>query len=323
MSRKFERKTRELLGGAGEPGGVAGGAMPGGLTVGSDRLFGTSAGFPHVVELDLARVHRNPDQPRRHFDEAELRSLASSIERHGLQNPVLVRPLPQGEYLLIGGERRVRAHEMLGRKTVFAILTSGDPDEIGLIDNVQRVDLNAVEYAAALARLIDKHGYTHDELAAVVGRDRTDVTKLLAIMSLPAEMREEYAAAYVHVSRSVMIEIAAAPAELRAGLWERAKEGASVKAVRQAKREHAQGAAAGADPDSTPPEPGPKEAMRSLQASVKRIMRDVAVVREQRRFLDPDNRDGLMRLRAEIDAILEGADGGMDGEVEHGVESGA
>ncbi|CAO3411210.1 ParB/RepB/Spo0J family partition protein [Azospirillum largimobile] len=309
MSRKFERKTRELLGTAAEPGGV-GGAMAGGLTVGSDRLFGTSAGFPHVVELDLARVHRNPDQPRRHFDEAELRSLASSIERHGLQNPILVRPLPQGEYLLIGGERRVRAHEMLGRKTVFAILTSGDPDEIGLIDNVQRVDLNAVEYAAALARLIDKHGYTHDELAAVVGRDRTDVTKLLAIMSLPAEMREEYAAGFAHVSRSVMIEIAAAPAELRAELWERAKEGASVKAVRQAKRDHAKGGADAADaPEAAAPEPGPKEAMRSLQASVKRIMRDVAVVREQRRYLDPDNRDRLMRLRAEIDAILKGADG--------------
>lgn len=311
MSRKFERKTRELLGTAAEPGGV-GGAMAGGLTVGSDRLFGTSAGFPHVVELDLARVHRNPDQPRRHFDEAELRSLASSIERHGLQNPILVRPLPQGEYLLIGGERRVRAHELLGRKTVFAILTSGDPDEIGLIDNVQRVDLNAVEYAAALARLIDKHGYTHDELAAVVGRDRTDVTKLLAIMSLPAEMREEYAAGFAHVSRSVMIEIAAAPAELRAELWARAKEGASVKAVRQAKRDHAKGGADAADAaaDAAAQEPGPKEAMRSLQASVKRIMRDVAVVREQRRYLDPDNRDRLMRLRAEIDAILEGADGG-------------
>lgn len=310
MSRKFERKTRELLGTAAEPGGV-GGAMAGGLTVGSDRLFGTSAGFPHVVELDLARVHRNPDQPRRHFDEAELRSLASSIERHGLQNPILVRPLPQGEYLLIGGERRVRAHELLGRKTVFAILTSGDPDEIGLIDNVQRVDLNAVEYAAALARLIDKHGYTHDELAAVVGRDRTDVTKLLAIMSLPAEMREEYAAGFAHVSRSVMIEIAAAPAELRAELWERAKEGASVKAVRQAKRDHAKGGADAADAaaDAAAQEPGPKEAMRSLQASVKRIMRDVAVVREQRRYLDPDNRDRLMRLRAEIDAILEGAEG--------------
>lgn len=306
MSRKFERKTRELLGGAAEPAGV----VAGGLTVGSDRLFGTSAGFPHVVELDLARVRRNPDQPRRHFDEAELRSLASSIERHGLQNPILVRPLPQGEYLLIGGERRVRAHEMLDRKTVFAILTSGDPDEIGLIDNVQRVDLNAVEYAAALARLIDKHGYTHDELAAVVGRDRTDVTKLLAIMGLPAEIREEYATGFAHVSRSVMIEIAAAPAELHARLWQRAKEGASVKAVRQAKREHANG---GAVEDAPPPdaarEADAKEAMRALQASVKRILRDVAVVREQRRFLDSDNRDRLVRLRAEIDAILDGEEG--------------
>ncbi|BAI76759.1 chromosome partitioning protein (plasmid) [Azospirillum sp. B510] len=281
------------------------GVMSGGLTVGSDRLFGTSAGFPHVVELDLARVHRNPDQPRRHFDEAELRSLAASIERHGLQNPILVRPLPQGEYLLIGGERRVRAHEMLGRKTVFAILTSGDPDEIGLIDNVQRVDLNAVEYAAALARLIDKHGYTHDELAAVVGRDRTDVTKLLAIMGLPAEMREEYATRFAHVSRSVMIEIAAAPAELHAQLWKRAKEGASVKAVRQAKREHAQGGAT----DAAAPEPDAGEAVRTLQASVARILRDVAVVRERRRHLDADSRDRLLRLRAEIDAILDGEAG--------------
>ncbi|PWC82172.1 chromosome partitioning protein [Azospirillum sp. TSH100] len=279
--------------------------VAGGLTVGSDRLFGTSAGFPHVVELDLARVRRNPDQPRRHFDEAELRSLASSIERHGLQNPILVRPLPQGEYLLIGGERRVRAHEMLDRKTVFAILTSGDPDEIGLIDNVQRVDLNAVEYAAALARLIDKHGYTHDELAAVVGRDRTDVTKLLAIMGLPVEIREEYATRFAHVSRSVMIEIAAAPAELQDRLWERAKEGASVKAVRQAKREHANGAVAEAPPPDAAQEPEAKEAVRALQASVKRILRDVAVVREQRRYLDPDNRDRLLQLRAEIDAILE------------------
>ncbi|MBK1839769.1 ParB/RepB/Spo0J family partition protein [Azospirillum sp. YIM B02556] len=307
MSRKFERKTRELLGTAAEPGGAA---MGGGLTVGTDRLFGTSAGFPHVVELDLARVHRNPDQPRRHFDEAELRSLASSIERHGLQNPILVRPLPQGEYLLIGGERRVRAHEMLGRKTVFAILTSGDPDEIGLIDNVQRVDLNAVEYAAALARLIDKHGYTHDELAAVVGRDRTDVTKLLAIMGLPGEIREEYATEFAHVSRSVMIEIAAAPAELQDRLWERAKEGASVKAVRQAKRDHAKGGAdADAPQEDTAGDADAKEAVRSLQASVKRILRDVAVVREQRRYLDPDNRDRLVRLRAEIDAILDGEEG--------------
>lgn len=308
MSRKFERKTRELLGTApAADGGLAGG-LSGGLTVGSDRLFGTSAGFPHVVELDLDRVHRNPDQPRRHFDEAELRSLASSIERHGLQNPILVRPLPQGEYLLIGGERRVRAHEMLGRKTVFAILTSGDPDEIGLIDNVQRVDLNAVEYAMALGRLIDKHGYTHDELAAVVGRDRTDVTKLLAILTLPDGIRDEYAAGFAHVSRSVMIEIAAAPAELHAGLWQRAKEGASVKAVRQAKRDHAQGGPRETVADAGQPDPGPQEAARALRASVKRILRDVAVVREQRRHLDSDNREQLLRLRVEIDAILAGVD---------------
>ncbi|CAO3382571.1 ParB/RepB/Spo0J family partition protein [Azospirillum argentinense] len=290
MSRKFERKTKELLGGTST------------LSIGTDKLFGTSSGFPHVVELDIDRVHRNPDQPRRHFDEAELRSLAASIDRYGLQNPILVRPLPQGDYLLIGGERRVRAHEILGRKTVFAILTSGDPDEIGLIDNVQRVDLNAVEYAAALARLVEKHGYTHDELAAVVGKDRTDITKLLAILSLPADMLEEYAESCTRVSRSVLIEIAAAPDDLRPALWEQAKEGASVKAVRQAKRDHAQGQA------PSPREPGPHDPERTLQASVKRIIRDVAVVREQRHLLDTAHRERLLQLRSEIDAILQGAE---------------
>lgn len=285
MSRKFERKTKELLGGAPT------------LTVGTDKLFGTSAGFPHVVELDLDRIQRNPDQPRRHFDDAELQSLAASIDRHGLQNPILVRPLSGGGYLLIGGERRVRAHERLGRKTIFAILTSGDPDEIGLIDNVQRVDLNAVEYASALARLADKHGYTHDELAAVVGKDRTDITKLLAILSLPAAMLAEYETAYTQVSRSVLVEIAAAPDALRPTLWAQAKEGATVKAVRQAKRDHAQGQSAR--------DAGPHDPARTLQASVKRIMRDVAVVREQRHLLDQPHRDRLLQLRAEIDAILQ------------------
>ncbi|MDQ2104670.1 ParB/RepB/Spo0J family partition protein [Azospirillum isscasi] len=287
MPRKFERKTKELLGGSPT------------LSIGTDKLFGTSAGFPHVVELDIDRVHRNPDQPRRHFDENELHSLAASIDRYGLQNPILVRPLAQGDYLLIGGERRIRAHEILGRKTVFAILTSGDPDEIGLIDNVQRVDLNAVEYAAALARLVEKHGYTHDELAAVVGKDRTDVTKLLAILSLPGHVLEEYTASCTHVSRSVLIEIAAAPDDLRPALWAQAKEGASVKAVRQAKRDHAQG--------SSTREAGPHDPERTLQASVKRIIRDVAVVREQRHLLDTAHRERLLQLRAEIDAILEGA----------------
>lgn len=288
MSRKFERKTQELLGG--------GPSLP----VGADKLFGTSAGFPHVVELDLARVRRNPEQPRRHFDEAELRGLAASIERHGLQNPVLVRPLPHGDYLLIGGERRVRAHEMLGRTTIFAILTSGDPDEIGLIDNVQRVDLNAVEIAAALARLAGKHGYTHDELAAVVGKDRTDVTKLLAVLTLSEDILAEYAQSFAQVPRSVLIEIAAAPGAVQEALWEQAKAGATVKVMRQAKRDHAQGLA-----PLPPRDAGPHDPLRTLQASVRRIVRDVAVVREQRRHLDAAHRDRLRALRAEIDAILQ------------------
>src|SRR3712207_2995736 len=103
-----------------------------------DALFGVASDFPHLIEVELERVRRNPDQPRRHFDEDALRSLAASIEKHGLKQPILVRTEGNGGYVLVAGERRLRAHERLGRRTIFAIVTKGDPDELALVENVQR-----------------------------------------------------------------------------------------------------------------------------------------------------------------------------------------
>src|SRR5918994_165139 len=114
----------------------------------NDVLFGTSSNFPRVVEVDLTSIDRNPDQPRQHFDEEDLRGLADSIERMGLKQP------SGGRYVIAAGERRFRAHQLLGRKTIFAIITDGDIDEIALIENLQRADLDAMEEARAFARLI-------------------------------------------------------------------------------------------------------------------------------------------------------------------------
>src|SRR5262245_3734560 len=93
-----------------------------------DAPFGTSDDFPKVIEVGLGRIARNPDQPRKHFDPEEMEALAESIQRYGLKQPILVKEAGSS-FMLVAGERRFRAHEMLGKDTIFAIVTSGDADE--------------------------------------------------------------------------------------------------------------------------------------------------------------------------------------------------
>lgn len=263
---------------------------------GHDRLFGTSADFPRLVELDVAHVARNPDQPRRHFDEAEIAALADSIARHGLQQPVLVREEGPSAYRLVAGERRLRAHLMLGKPTIFAIITDGDPDELALIENLQRVDLDAFEVAAALAALADKHGYTHDQLGGIIGRSQAEVTRTLRLLDLPDGIRAEYTTSYRQVPKSVMVEIAAAddPA-VRRRLWEQAKAGATVKQVREAKK--AAGAAGAAEP---PPGAPPVALMRAARG----LGRHLLAMEEARVGPTPEERARLVQLREQIDRLL-------------------
>ena len=124
----------------------------------------TAADRPRIVEIDLHDLHPNPDQPRKTFSEESLIELAASIERHGLIQPITVKRLDSGTYLLVAGERRFRAFERLGRPTIPAIVTTGDAEEIALIENIQREDLNPLEEAEALARMMDRHRYTQEQL---------------------------------------------------------------------------------------------------------------------------------------------------------------
>ena len=192
----------------------------------NDVLFGTSANFPRVVEIDLTSVDRNPDQPRQHFDEEELRNLADSIERMGLKQPILVKQAAGGRYVIAAGERRFRAHQLLGRATIFAIITDGDLDEIALIENLQRADLDAMEEARAFARLIERHSYTHEELGRIVSRSQGEVARTLATLKLPDEMLREYSSFRKTISKSILQELAFIDdAALRQDLWEEAKAG--------------------------------------------------------------------------------------------------
>src|SRR5207249_6361150 len=126
--------------------------------------------------------------PRRHFDPDGIASLSASIRQVGVLQPVVVRPMPDGHYELVMGERRWRAAQVAGLETVPALVSETDDREAlqkALIENMHRSDLNAVEEAAAYQQLIEEGGLTHDELAEQLGVSRPAVTNALRLLELP------------------------------------------------------------------------------------------------------------------------------------------
>src|SRR4051794_20529552 len=127
-----------------------------------DPLFGTSTDLKEIVELSLNLIHLDPNQPRQVVDEQKLEELALSIREHGLLQPITVRLNPQGEgYIVVAGERRFRAYQLLGRERIEAIITKADEQrayEMALIENLQREDLTPFEEAAGYVRLIEQFG---------------------------------------------------------------------------------------------------------------------------------------------------------------------
>ncbi|HEX7043704.1 MAG TPA: ParB/RepB/Spo0J family partition protein [Burkholderiales bacterium] len=146
-----------------------------------------------LKQLPIDLLQRGKYQPRTHMDQAALEELAASIRAQGVVQPIVVRPLPTGNYEIIAGERRWRAAQLAGLETVPAVVRRV-PDEaaiaIALIENIQRENLNPVEEAAALQRLIDEFGMTHQRVAEAVGRSRAAVTNLLRLLALSAELRQ-------------------------------------------------------------------------------------------------------------------------------------
>lgn len=208
-----------------------------------DVFFATSADLPRIVEIDLDNLIPNPDQPRKSFDEEVLRELASSIDKHGLIQPITIKKNPTGDnYILVAGERRYRAHKLLGKTTIPAIVTEGAADEIALIENLQREDLNPIDTAEALAKMSERYHYTQQELGKVLGKAQTTVSELLKLNDLPLDIKLEYRNSTKiaqTVSRSVLLEITRLKAiEEQLALWEAVKNsGITVKATRAKKKD--------------------------------------------------------------------------------------
>ncbi|RFC64537.1 ParB/RepB/Spo0J family partition protein [Fulvimarina endophytica] len=147
----------------------------------------------HVVALD--RITANPNNPRRTFGEEDIADLAQSVKKHGIVQPLLVRPNPdlEGGYEIVAGERRFRAARAAGLETVPVVVRdigNRQSIEIALIENVQRTDLNAVEEAQAYELLIEEHGYTQADLAETLAKSRSHVANMLRLLKLPTSVRE-------------------------------------------------------------------------------------------------------------------------------------
>ena len=143
--------------------------------------------------LPLNEIMPNKEQPRKTFDEGALQELADSIVQHGVLQPLLVRPLASGGYQLVAGERRWRASRMAGLKEVPVVvkeLSDVETMEIAIIENLQREDLNPIEEAEGLQALIDRCGFTQEEVATSVGKSRPAIANALRLLKLPPEVRE-------------------------------------------------------------------------------------------------------------------------------------
>lgn len=145
--------------------------------------------------MPIERVHPNPEQPRRHFDEEHLSDLAASIAQRGIIQPLIVRPLRDrpGEVQIVAGERRWRAAQRAGLHEVPIIQRDLDDTEVlevAIVENIQRADLNAVEEAQGFRQLMERFGHTQEQLSLVLGKSRSHIANLMRLLKLPEAVQE-------------------------------------------------------------------------------------------------------------------------------------
>lgn len=188
-----------------------------------------------IMNIPIEAITPNPEQPRKHFDEAALEELSESIKVRGILQPIIVTRR-EDTYLLVAGERRYRAAKLAGLTKIPCVVNADDPLEIAIIENLQREDLNAVEEAEGLKSLAEKYSYTHDRLATTVGKSRSSITEILSLTKLPKEIRDECRTSD-KFSKSVLLEIGRLPdKKSMLEAWENLKSnGVSVKAARAIK----------------------------------------------------------------------------------------
>jgi ParB family chromosome partitioning protein len=165
------------------------------VSIAYDNEMGTiTASAEQIQNIELDEISPNPYQPRKHFEQEALEELAESINDHGLLQPIVVIEKDDG-YLLVAGERRLRAHKLAGLETIKAVIADVDIDEaklreLALIENIQRENLNAMELAHSYDELLKVYNITHDELSTVVHKSRSQITNTLRLLALSSYVQK-------------------------------------------------------------------------------------------------------------------------------------
>lgn len=169
-----------------------------GLGRGLDAIFGTvyptqqAKPMAEMAEVDIKSIEPNPLQPRRDFDEETLAELAESIKNLGVIQPITLKRKDDGGYIIISGERRWRASQMAGLETLPAYIREVDDENLhamALVENIQREDLNAIEIALGMQRLVEECGLTQEAMAEKVGKKRSTVSNYMRLLTLPSEIQ--------------------------------------------------------------------------------------------------------------------------------------
>lgn len=168
-------------------------------------------------QMPIEHLKPSPNNPRKHFAEADLDDLSRSIREKGLLQPIVVRPLASGDYEIVAGERRWRAAQRAGIHEVPVLireLTDGEALEIALIENIQRSDLNPLEEARAYSLLLEQFSYTQQQLADSVGKSRSHIANTLRLLTLPEAVRSQLEAGLLTAGHARALVATKSPAEL-------------------------------------------------------------------------------------------------------------
>lgn len=254
-------------------------------------------GDKSVFVCPLEKITPQRGQPRQHFDTDKLEELATSIREHGLIEPLVVRRVVGGDtFELIAGERRWRALQRAGLREALVVVKDVSPSdafELALIENVQREELNPIELAEALDRLVREHGYTQDALAERLGKDRTTVANALRLLKLPARVRARVVAAELTEGHARALLGAGDPAAIEALSDKVVRGKLTVRATEALVRAAATKERSGSHPGAT----GKPASVRDLETRLARALGTRVEVR------DHGNKGEIAIPYADLDAL--------------------
>jgi ParB family chromosome partitioning protein len=272
----------------------------------SNHLIGDGDQFSHSFTVSVSAVEPDPDQPRRHFDEAALEDMAATFKTVGLLQPILLRKHPEvrRRWIIVSGERRWRAAQIAGWAEITAIETASNLAETALIENIQRSDLTVTEEARALQRMMQSQAWSQERCATALGIDASRVSAALHVLTLPDDFLDEVTSGAVVVPRNLLVELARIKeVPLRDQMITLAREGdLTIRALRSARKSSQENNEE--KPASQPPEKKPKTSAGLNSARLGKLLSSLDNVNAGTYQPTNDEMEKLIAIKQAIDRII-------------------